>query len=87
MRIQHHLRPSLPNFPDRLRIEDAGMRGDARIFRLLEPFRYYSSQGPIVAHRHFETDGASIPKIFHNIMGPFGIYFHAAVIHDLLYSK
>ena len=74
------------NFPDHLHFEDAGMRGGSRIFRLLSRFRYGSSFGLITVHRGFETDGASIPRAFWNILSPFGDYFPAAVIHDWLYS-
>ena len=42
--------------------------------------------GTITVPTGFITDGASIPKMFHNILGPFGCYFHAALIHDYLYS-
>jgi len=74
-------------FPDKLRFEDAGMRNGTRVFALTHDFRYHSRYGTIRVPALFLTDGASIPKVFHNIMGPFGSYFHAAVIHDYLYSK
>ena len=61
------------------------MRGESRIFRLLSDFRYVSSVGTITVPAGFETDGASVPKAFWNILAPFGKYFHAAVIHDYLY--
>jgi Protein of unknown function (DUF1353) len=73
-------------FPDDLNFTDAGMRGDSHIFRLISPFRYRSSYGTIDIHKGFETDGASIPKIFWSILSPFGPYFKAAVVHDFLYS-
>jgi len=74
-------------FPDKLLFEDAGLRSGVRIFRLISHFRYISSYGIITVPRGFLTDGASIPKVFHSIMGPFGDYFEAAVIHDFLYSS
>lgn len=74
-------------FPDKLTFEDAGMRGDTRLFRLTREFRYISSYGVIRVPALFVTDGASIPKMFHTVMGPFGSYFQAAVIHDYLYSE
>jgi hypothetical protein len=74
------------HFPDELNFTDAGMRGDSHIFRLTERFRYLSSFGTIAVHRGFDTDGASIPRIFWSILSPFGPYFKAAVIHDWLYS-
>lgn len=75
------------HFPDKLILEDAGMRGASRIFQLGARFRYYSSLGLITVPRFFTTDGASIPRIFWNVIGPFGDYFHAAVIHDFLYTR
>lgn len=74
------------HFPDHLHFEDAGMRGGSRLFRLISRFRYHSSFGTITVPRNFETDGASIPRVFWNILSPFGDYFPAAVIHDFLYS-
>lgn len=73
-------------FPDKLRLEDAGMRRGSRVFRLVEDFRYFSSLGTICVPAGTETDGASIPRAFWNILEPFGEYFGAAVIHDFLYS-
>lgn len=35
----------------------------------------------------FNTDLASVPKIFWPILPPFGKYTNAAIIHDFLYSK
>ncbi len=63
------------------------MRGDSRIFRLTESFRYRSSVGTIRIPKGFHTDGASVPRIFWNIFSPFGSYFSAALVHDFLYSK
>src|SRR6478736_1820964 len=73
-------------FPDKLRLEDAGMRGGSRVFRLEERFQYRSSFGTIEVPAGTETDGASVPRAFWNIFDPFGEYFGAAVIHDFLYS-
>lgn len=74
-------------FPDKLSLEDAGMKGSSRVFRLTSQFRYLSSYGCIYVPPLFETDGASIPKAFWNILSPFGDFFYAAVVHDFLYSK
>jgi hypothetical protein len=73
-------------FPDKLKFEDAGMRGNSRCLRLTARFRYRSSKGVIEVPEGFITDGASIPQAFWNILSPFGEYFAAAVIHDFLYS-
>lgn len=74
-------------FPDKLIFEDAGMRGASRVFAVVNRFRYLSSLGEVVVPRYFETDGASIPRCFWNILSPFGDYFKAAVVHDFLYSR
>lgn len=73
-------------FPDPLDFRDAGMRGGSRVFALSHRFRYFSSYGCVTVPRGFETDGASIPRVFWNVLAPYGEYFHAAVIHDFLYS-
>jgi hypothetical protein len=65
-------------FPDKLRLEDAGMRRGSRVFRLESGFRYFSSFGVIEVPAGTETDGASIPRAFWNIFEPFGEYFGAA---------
>jgi hypothetical protein len=74
-------------FPDVLRLEDAGMRGSSRVFRLIAPFRYHSSFGTIRVPQLFETDGASIPRMFWPIFSPIGPALGAAVIHDYLYTR
>jgi hypothetical protein len=73
-------------FPDKLVFENGGMRGSSRLFVLSKTFRYISSFGIISVPTGFVTDGASIPKMFWSVLGPFGDYFEAAVIHDYLYS-
>lgn len=73
-------------FPDELLVKDAGMKKGSRRFRLSGRFRYSSSHGVIEVPEGFVTDGASIPRIFWSILGPFGSYLKAAVIHDYLYS-
>lgn len=73
-------------FPLPLRFSDAGMRGSCRLFALDAPFEYVGSVR-ILVPAGFVTDGASIPRIFWSIMGPFGSYFDAAIVHDYLYSE
>jgi len=77
----------MKHFPDTAEFRDAGMRGDSRIFQLIQQFRYSSSMGIITVPAGFLTDGASVPRVFWNILSPFGSYFPAALIHDYLYSK
>jgi len=75
------------SFPDPF---DARLYGHGRngaIWILTHYFRYCHPDYPIVTvPTGALTDGASIPKCFHNIMGPTGPWFKAAVIHDFLYS-
>ena len=73
-------------FPDKLRLEDAGLQRGTRVFSLETPFRYFSSFGIITVPAGTETDGASVPRLFWTIFDPWGEYFGAAVIHDFLYS-
>lgn len=74
-------------YPHALRFQSTGMRDGRRRFVLTAPFEAVTSIGRIVAHRGFETDGASIPRAAWAIIGsPFDDYLEAAVIHDFLYS-
>lgn len=73
-------------FPDKLRFVEAGFKNDSALFRLTSRCRFFSSLGTIYVPSGFVTDGASIPRIFWNILSPFGPYFKAAVVHDYLYS-
>jgi hypothetical protein len=73
-------------FPDTIHLSDAGMIGGSRIFKLEKPYRFYSSKGLIIIPVGFITDGASIPKVFHNILNPYGKYFASALCHDYFYS-
>lgn len=73
-------------FLDSIVLADAGMKGDSRLFRLEKDFRVKTSKGLITVPRNFVTEGASIPRVFWNILHPFGPYFGAAIVHDWLYS-
>jgi hypothetical protein len=74
-------------FPDSLHIEDAGMIGESRVFRLTERFRYLSSLGCVTVPKGTLTDGASIPRCFWSMgLAPFDQWFCCAVVHDHLYS-
>jgi hypothetical protein len=54
-------------------------------WRVLTPFSYMIKPGTWVGvPAGYLTDGASVPKIFWNIIPPWGIYGQAAVVHDLL---
>lgn len=64
---------------------------DATHWRLLEEFQYRIGNEHtgdlIVVPEGFITDFASIPRLFWNILPPFGKYSPAAVIHDYLYNR
>lgn len=77
-----------PRFPDDIRLRDGGVdsRG-SRIFVLTHYFRYIGSRGAITVPVGFRTDGASVPRVFWNILDPWGPWFPAALIHDFLYAK
>lgn len=54
-------------------------------------FRYYigeeNSEDSIEVPRGFETDFASVPRVFWAIIPPDGKYSQAAVLHDYLYHS
>ena len=51
-------------------------------------FEYYLDGGEIVTIPNgFETDFASVPRIFWFILPPDGNYTQAAVLHDFLYQR
>jgi hypothetical protein len=75
------------HFPDPLETRLYGYRGQESVLKLTHYFRYCNPEHPIITVPCGSlTDGASIPRVFHNIMGPYGPWFRAAVIHDYLYS-
>jgi hypothetical protein len=57
-------------------------------WRVMEDFRYYlgdkNSTGWVDIPRGFLTDGATIPRIFWNLLPPWGTYGQAAIVHDFL---
>ena len=74
-------------FPDIFQASDTGIEHGSRWFELASRFRHYSRYGLICVPKGFRTDGASIPRIFHSIIGPYGSYFPAAIVHDFLYRQ
>jgi hypothetical protein len=59
---------------------------DGRNWRLDQPLAYAPADGGhITVQSGFTTDLASIPRLFWNILPPFGRYTEAAVVHDFLY--
>lgn len=69
----------------------AEKKGSERVWILYESFSY-DIGGPggddtIIVPKGYETDFASIPRIFWSILPPSGKYRGAAVIHDYLYQN
>ena len=72
-----------PHFINQAEIEQLP---DGRRWRLTDSFGFWSfSTGLITVPQGFETDLASVPKLFWNILPPFGRYTDAAILHDYLY--
>lgn len=54
---------------------------------LTEDLIYMTRGGEtITVDQGFETDLASVPRLFWNIFPPAGIYLEAAVVHDYMYE-
>jgi hypothetical protein len=54
-------------------------------WRVLTPFSYkIDEESWVTIPRGYLTDGASVPRLFWNMIPPWGIYGQAAVVHDLL---
>jgi hypothetical protein len=54
-------------------------------WRVLTPFSYKIADGEwVTIPAGYLTDGASVPKVFWNIIPPWGAYGQAAVVHDIL---
>ena len=64
---------------------------DGRRWKLVEPFRYhvgsYPSDTVLFVPKGFVTDFASVPRLFWNILPPWGKYGKAAVLHDFCYRN
>ena len=66
--------------------EVAGHTKDGLILRSKWEITYETPYGTVVVPKGTLTDGASIPKVFWNLLGPHGPYFLAAFLHDYAYS-
>ena len=54
-----------------------------RTVTLLEDLVFYTKAGDsITVPKGFESDGASVPKVFWSAFPPFGKYLKAAIVHD-----
>lgn len=59
---------------------------DGRHWRVVKAFGFWTPRaGYIGVPENFVTDLASVPKLFWNILPPFGRYTDAAILHDYLY--
>lgn len=77
---KHRLKP---HFTNKLSLTP---NKDGVTWTLDHAFGYWSARTSVVSvPKDFVTDLASIPKIFWNILPPFGKYTEAAVIHDYVY--
>lgn len=60
-------------------------------WRVTKAFGYYfdreGSPWSVSVERGFLTDGASVPRVFWNIIPPWGAYGQAAVLHDALCER
>lgn len=77
----------MSSFTDGLFVE---LKSDGKTFRLLEPFTYYmegDSDNTITVPVGFETDFASVPRVFTPLVERMGRHSKAAVVHDYLYSQ
>jgi hypothetical protein len=71
-------------FPKKLRLEWVAPRKAI----LLQDFVFISpTRGKVVVKEGFDTDYASIPRIFWSIYPPDGAYSPAAVVHDSDYYE
>lgn len=54
-------------------------------WRVLTPFSYkIDEESHVTVPAGYLTDGASVPRLFWNMIPPWGAYGQAAVVHDLL---
>ena len=69
-------------------VEVIPARTGSRIYRLKESLEYVTSLIPddpiIVVPAGYESDGASVPRVFWSFFPPSGQYTKAAILHDWL---
>ena len=74
----------MSNFPDPLILQDI----DGFRMTVLERFRYRMDSGDCVfVEAGFETDFASVPRLFWTLLPACGPHNRAAVVHDWLYAR
>lgn len=62
-------------------------RKDGVIGTLLSPLKYDNGHFKLEVPAGFDTDFASIPQIFHSLVGRIGKHTLPAVLHDYLYAE
>lgn len=72
-----------------LRLEPTGRFFESRrVYRLMSDFTYTSQKyGIITVPAGFETDFASVPRIFQLFVPVDGRYLEATIIHDYMYEN
>ena len=74
-------------FPAPIHFDNHGMVEGKRTIILTEDFYAITSLGIIKSCKGAISDGCSVPRICHSIVGhPFDSFLEATVIHDELYS-
>jgi len=67
---------------------EASQKLGADHWRVMDEFRYYIGEdaagGWVAVPSGYLTDGASVPRLFWNIIPPWGAYGQAAVVHDIV---
>ena len=74
-------------FPKEVQFENAGMINGKRHIITTAPLECVTSLGRFFVPADFITDGGSIPRIAHSLIGhPFDAFLEDCVMHDWLYS-
>jgi hypothetical protein len=63
-----------------------GKRPGAKLYKVFQPFAYHSdfTPWPIEIPAGYESDGASVPRLFWRLFPPSGPWTGAAIVHDWL---
>ena len=59
----------------------------AREWQLLSPLTYVGRDETFVVPAGFLTDFASVPKFMWWLVGPYGVFLRAALVHDFLWAE
>ncbi len=79
---------SLPVFSKVYLTTDNKFREGRRIYRLTRPMTYDSpTHGLITIPANYETDLASVPRVFQGLFPKDGRVFQASIVHDYLYDN